>query len=153
MRGLLLPLTASDAQGQTMNEETYATISRAFIKTARWQLIVTALISGVSLLIAGMHAAVSAIAGGASVVIGGLAGFAMLAMTKRISGVTPGIVLMSLLKAEVIKVLVTVVVLLVTFKHYQGLVPLFLILGLTGSALTSGVGLRAMNNESHENNK
>ncbi len=136
-----------------MNEVTYTTISRAIIKAARWQIIVTVLISGVSLLVAGVDAAVSAIAGGASVIVGAFAGFALLAMTRRVSGLTPGLVLMSLLKAETVKVLVIVILLLVIFRYYRELVPLFLILGLAGSALTSGVGLRAMNSNSNEKNE
>ena len=65
----------------------------------------------------------------------------------------PGIILFSLLKAEAIKVLVIALLLLVTFKYYQGLVPLSLIGGLAGSALVSGAGLRAIDNENDENNK
>ncbi len=132
-----------------MNDATNKTISRTLRKSARWQLIVTVLISGVSLLVAGMNAAISAMAGGASVIVGGLA---VLTMVRRIDGLTPGALLMSMLKAEAIKVLVIVILLLATFKYYQGLVPLFLILGLAGSALVSGAGLRAINNENDEHN-
>lgn len=134
-----------------MNDVTYTTISRALRKAARWQIIVTVLISGVSLLVAGVNAAISAIAGGTSVIVGGLAGFAVLTMAQRLNSVTPAFVLMSLLKAEAIKVLVIVILLLVTFKYYRGLVPLFLILGLAGSVLASGAGLRTMNKEDNEN--
>ena len=134
-----------------MNDATYTTTSRALRKAARWQIIVTLLISGVSLLVAGVHAAISAIAGGASVIVGGLAGFAVLTIAQRFNGVTPTFVLMALLKAEAIKVLVIVILLLVTFMYYRGLVPLFLILGLAGSVLISGAGLRAMNNENNVN--
>lgn len=125
-----------------MNDAANKTISRTLIKSARWQIIVTILISGVSLLVAGMNAAISAMAGGASVIVGGLA---VLTIEWRFDGETPGSLLMSMLKAEAIKVLVIVILLLVAFKYYQGLVPLFLILGLAGSALVSGAGLRAMN--------
>lgn len=134
-----------------MNDVTYTTTSRALRKAARWQIIVTVLISGISLLVAGVHAAISAIAGGASVIVGGLAGFAVLTIAQRFNGVTPTFVLMALLKAEAIKVLVIVILLLVTFMYYRGLVPLFLILGLAGSVLVSGAGLGAMNNENNAN--
>ena len=134
-----------------MNDVTYTTTSRALRKAARWQIIVTVLISGVSLLVADAGAAISAMAGGASVIAGGLAGFAVLAVTQRLNSVTPTFILMSLLKAEAIKVLVIVTLLLVIFRYYRGLVPLFLILGLAGSVLASGAGLRAMNNEDNEN--
>ena len=136
-----------------MNDVTYTTTSRALKKAARWQIIVTVLISGVSLLVAGVGAAVSAMAGGASVIVGGLAGLAVLAVAQRLNGATPTFVLMSLLKAEAIKVLVIVTLLLVTFVYYRGLVPLFLILGLAGSVLASGAGLRTMNNKDNENNE
>lgn len=134
-----------------MNDAIYTTTSRALRKAARWQIIVTVLISGVSLLVADVGAALSAMAGGASVIVGGLAGFAVLAVAQRLNGVTPTFVLMSLLKAEAIKVLVIVTLLLVTFMYYRGLVPLFLILGLAGSVLASGAGLRTMNKEDNEN--
>lgn len=134
-----------------MNDAIYTTTSRALRKAARWQIIVTVLISGVSLLVADVSAALSAMAGGASVIVGGLAGFAVLAVAQRLNGVTPTFVLMSLLKAEAIKVLVIVTLLLVTFMYYRGLVPLFLILGLAGSVLASGAGLRTMNKEDNEN--
>lgn len=135
-----------------MNKATNKTISRTLKKTASWQLIVTVLISGVSLPIAGMHAAISAMAGGASVIVGGIAGLTMV-RRLRLNSVTPGALLMSMLKAEATKVLVIVVLLFATFKFYQGLLPLFLIVGLAGSALVSGAGLRAMNNENDENNE
>ena len=140
-----------------MENKTDTTISRAFSKAARWQIIITVLISGFSLLVAGVNAAISSMAGGASVIVGGFAGmiggFAGITMARRLNGLTPGVVLMSLLKAEAIKVLVTVMLLLVIFKYYRGLVPLFLIVGLAGSALASGAGLRAVNNENNENNE
>jgi len=134
-----------------MNKVTNTTISRAFSKAVRWQIIITVLISGVSLLVAGVNAAISAIAGGASVIIGGLAGMlgglVGMTMARRLNGLTPSVVLMAWLKAEAIKVLVIVILLLVIFKYYRGLVPLSLIGGLAGSALASGAGLRAANNE------
>lgn len=140
-----------------MNEVAQITISRAFSKAARWQIIITVLISGISLLVAGMSAAISAVVGGASVIAGGfigmISGLAGLKMARRLNGLTPSVVLMSWLKAEAIKVLVIVMLLLVTFKFYRGLVPVFLILGLAGSALASGAGLRAINNEKNENNE
>lgn len=134
-----------------MNDATYTTTSRALRKAARWQVIVTVLISGISLLVADVSAAISAMAGGASVIAGGFAGFAVLAVAQRLNGVTPAFVLMTLLKAEAIKVLVIVTLLLVIFMYYRGLVPLFLILGLAGSVLASGAGLGTMNKEDNEN--
>ncbi|OFZ69116.1 MAG: hypothetical protein A2V79_10465 [Betaproteobacteria bacterium RBG_16_56_24] len=130
-----------------MDKVTNTKISRAFSKAARWQIFITVLISGISLSVAGMNAAISAIAGGGAVIVGGFAG---MMMARRPNGGTPGAILFSLLKAEAIKVIVIAMLLLVTFKYYRGLVSLPLIGGLAGSALTSGAGLRAVNNENDE---
>lgn len=128
-------------------KETSTMVSRSFSKMAYWQVVITAIISGVSLLVAGVNAAISALAGGACVVVGSYVG---MLLAQGQNGGTPGVVLITLLKAELVKVLVIAVLLLVIFKYYHGLVPLFLIGGLAGSALASGAGLRAMNNERNE---
>jgi ATP synthase protein I len=127
-----------------MDKVTNTNISRAFSKAVRWQIIITVLISGVSLLVAGVFAAISALMGGATVIIGGYAALLM-ALRPNSGGATSA--LLTLLKAEAIKVLVIAFLLLVTFKYYRELLPLFLIGGLAGSALASGAGLRAVNNE------
>jgi ATP synthase protein I len=126
-----------------MDNATNTTISRAYSDAARWQIIITVLISGVSLLLAGVNAAISAFAGGASVIVGGYAGV-LIAQSPK--GSAAGTVLITLLKAELVKILVIALLLLITFKYYQGLVPLALIGGLAGSALASGAGLRTVNN-------
>ena len=137
-----------------MDKVTSKKISRAFSKAARWQIIITVLISSVSLLVAGLNAAISAFAGSASVIVGGFAGtiggFSGMMMARRPNSGTPGAVLISALKAEAIKVSVIVLLLLLIFKYYRGLVPLYLIGGLAGSALASGAGLLAENNENDE---
>lgn len=130
-----------------MYKETSTRISRSFSKAVYWQVVITAIISGVSLLVAGVNAAISALAGGACVVVGSYAG---MLLAQRPNAGTPGAVLIALLKAELAKVLVIAMLLLIIFKYYQGLVPLSLIGGLAGSALASGAGLRAMNNERKE---
>jgi ATP synthase protein I len=127
-----------------MEKVSDTTISRAFSKAARWQIIITVLITGVSLLVAGVNAALSAFAGGASAIVGGYAG---MLIAQSPSGSAAGTVLITLLKAEVVKILMIAILLLITFKYYQGLVPLALIGGLAGSALASGAGLRTVNNE------
>ena len=127
-----------------MDKVTNTKISRAFSKAARWQIIMTVLISGVSLLAAGMNAAISAIAGGGAVIVGGFAG---MMMARRPNGGTPGGILFSLLKAEVIRVLVIAMLLLVAFRYYRGLVSWSLIGGLAGAVLVSGAGLLAVNNK------
>jgi ATP synthase protein I len=127
-----------------MDKVTNANISRAFSKAARWQFTITVIISCVSLLFSGINAAISAFAGGASVLVGGYAG---LMMARRPSIAAPSAILITLLKAEAVKLLIIALLLLAIFKYYQGLVPLSLIGGLAGSALASGAGLRAVNNK------
>lgn len=77
-------------------------------------------------------------------------GYAGLMMARRPSIAAPSAILITLLKAEAVKLLIIAMLLLVIFKYYQGLVPLSLIGGLAGSALASGAGLRAVNNEKDE---
>lgn len=129
-----------------MNDSTNITISRAVHKAARWQLIATALVALALLAFAGVHAALSALLGGASVIAGCYAGVAVAANSRNTN---PGALLITLLKAEAIKIVVIVLLLLVIYRYYTGLVPLALIGGLASAALISGAGLRAVN----ENNK
>ena len=85
MRGLFLwPLPNLVAfKGTMMDKVTNTTISRAFSKAARWQIIITVLITGVSLLVAGVNAAISAFAGGSSVIAGGYAGMLIAQVQRR----------------------------------------------------------------------
>ena len=130
-----------------MDEAANKNISRAVSKAARWQIIVTVVVSVASLLLAGLNAALSAIAGGASVIVGSYAG---VLATRGRAGTSPGGVLITLLKAEAIKVLVTAALLLLAFKLYRGMVPLSLIGGLAAAALVSGMGLQAVNDENNK---
>lgn len=130
-----------------MTSENNKNISRAFSKAANWQIIITSLIAACSLLIGGASSALSALLGGGAVVVGAYVG---MRFAKKSYDSSAGMVLITLLKAEAIKVLVIALLLLATFKFYQGLVPLALIGGLAGSALASGAGLQTMNNENNE---
>ena len=118
--------------------------SRAFGKAAKWQIIITAGLTLGFLPIAGVHAALSALAGGVSVILGAFVAMKMVAANRSVEA---GGVLITLLKAEAIKIAVVTVFLFFVFKFYQGLVPLSLIGGLAGSALASGAGLRSVDNE------
>jgi ATP synthase protein I len=129
-----------------MGSETKNNISRAFSKAAKWQFIITLLVAGCSLALGGHQAAFSALAGGSIVIVGA---YAAMIMMRRSNGETPSSVLISLLKAEAIKVMVIVMLLFMTFKYFQGLVPLSLIGGLASSALASGAGLRATYNKTN----
>ena len=124
-------------------DETKITIKQAFNKAARWQLIATLTVGVASLLFISVNAAISAIFGGMSAVIGGYMG---VLMTRRRVDQSPGGMLIALLKAEATKVMVICVLLLATFKLYDGLVPLALIGGLAVSVLVSGAGLGAVGN-------
>lgn len=120
------------------------TISRAFGKAARWQIMVTIGIALLSMLIAGTHAAISALGGGVAVILGGVAA-AALARNKQPS--TAGAALLLVLKGEAVKIAVIALVLLAIFKLYGSLVPLALIGGLAGAALISGAALRHLDQE------
>lgn len=120
-------------------------ISQAFGKAARWQLIATVVAALIALVLAGRHGAVSALGGGAAVMLGSYAG----AMLARHPGGTPGAVLLTLLKAEAVKIMVIALLLLAIFKLYAGLIPLALIGGLACAALISGAALRALDIENN----
>jgi len=125
-------------------EDTKTIISRAFKSAARWQIITTILLAATAWVLVGMHAAVSVIVGGASVLMGG---YIAVATIRSRSNPAPGMILIALLKAEVVRIAVIALLLLATFKFYMGLVPLALIGGLTAAVLISGAGLRTLGNE------
>lgn len=127
-----------------MKEDTRITISRAFRSAARWQIIMTVFLASAVWLLVGVHAAASALLGGASVLAGGYAG---VVTVRRHGNSTPSMVLVTLLKAEVVRVTVITLLLLAAFKLYKGLVPLALIGGLTVAVLISGAVLRTQGNE------
>ncbi len=126
-----------------MNDSTNTTISHAYSKAVRWQVIATALVAIASFAFAGVHAALSAVLGGVAVIVGSYAG---VAVTAKSRGTDPSGLLITLLKAEAIKIIVIVLLLLAIYKFYAGLVPLALIVGLAGAALIAGAGLRNINN-------
>lgn len=103
---------------------------------AKWQLLATSVVALLAFFLAGTHAAVSALAGGMSAVIGGFFG-ALIAKTgdKKHEA---GAILIAMLKAEAVKIIVIALLLFLTFKLYQQLVPIALILGLAASAILSG---------------
>jgi ATP synthase protein I len=101
------------------------------------QLIVTLAIILASCLLGGIRAGLSAMAGGGAVIIGSLAAFWVVREKQQDSGS----VIVTLLKAEAIKILVIFMTLLLVFRVYTGLVPLALICGLGAAALLSGAAL------------
>lgn len=124
-------------------DETKITINEAFKKAARWQIIVTLFFCVVYLLFSSVNAAISSFLGGITALIGGYVG---VMMTRKRVDQSAGSVLIALLKAELTKIVVISLLLLVIFKLYNGLVPLALIGGLAASVLVSGAGLGAVGN-------
>jgi ATP synthase protein I len=117
-----------------MTENTTAII---FGKMLRLQLIATAAVTIVALLISGSHAGISAALGGLAVIIGAFVAAKIAQRNKKDATA----VLINLLKAEAVKVLVIFVLLLITFKVYKQLVPFALIAGLAAAALLSGAAM------------
>jgi ATP synthase protein I len=120
-----------------------APLYKAFAKAARWQAIVILLLAGAALVLAGVHVSLSVIGGGVAVILGGFAGMAL----ARKQAATAGSALLTLLKAEAVKIVVIALILLAIFKFYEQLVPLALIGGLACAALISGAALRTLDQE------
>jgi ATP synthase protein I len=110
----------------------------------KWQLLATILVTSIAYIcaesigtVSGEYAAISALAGGMSAVLGGLAG-AMIARSGDKKN-NAGAILITMLKAEAVKIFVIALLLFLTFKLYnEHLVPIALILGLASSAILSG---------------
>ena len=113
------------------------TTAAVFSKMLRLQLIATAVVAIASLAITGLHAGLSAALGGATVIIGAFVGSKIAQRNNQDATA----VLVNLLKAEAVKVLVIVVLLLIVFKFYKQLLPFALIVGLAAAALVSGAAM------------
>ena len=113
-----------------------------FSKMLRLQLIATAVIAVVSLVILGLHAGISALLGGLAVIIGAFVAAKIAQRNKQDATA----VLINLLKAEAVKVIVIFVLLLIVFKVYKQLVPFALIAGLAAAALVSGAAMSKLDN-------
>ena len=118
------------------------TTANIFSKMLRLQLIATAAIAVISLIISGFHAGVSAVLGGLAVLIGALVASKIAQKSKKEATAA----LINLLKAEAVKILVIFVLLFATFKVYKQLVPFALIAGLAAAALVSGAAMRKLEN-------
>lgn len=103
------------------------------------QLVATLAVATIALLLAGFHAGISAMLGGASVLLGACAAAAVAKRGADKEDATA--ILLNLLKAEAVKILVIIVVLVIIFKVYMQLVPFALIAGLAAAALFSGAAL------------
>ena len=114
-----------------------------FSKMLKIQVIATAAVSVVALVLSGLHGALSAVLGGASVVVGAYAASMIARRSKNNNEASA--VLINLLKAEAVKILVIIVLLFITFAVYKQLVPFALIAGLAAAALFSGAALSKLN--------
>ncbi len=121
----------------TQNSSLVTSTAAVFSKMLRLQLIATAIVVIVSLLISGMHAGLSALLGGLAVIIGAFFGSKIAQRNNK----NATAVLMNLLKAEAVKVILIFVLLLIVFKVYKQLVPFALIVGLAAAALVSGAAM------------
>lgn len=119
------------------NKVLVETTASIFSKMLRLQIIATALVAIVALVISGLNAGLSALAGGVAVIIGAF--FAAKIAQRNKKDATA--VLINLLKAEAVKVLVIIVLLFITFKIFKQLVPFALIVGLAAAALVSGAAM------------
>lgn len=103
------------------------------------QLIATLAVAVVMFLFFGLHAAISAVLGGTSVLVG--AYLASVVAQRGVGNTDATAILVNLLKAEAVKILVIIVLLVVIFSFYKQLVPFALIAGLAAAAIFSGAAL------------
>lgn len=105
----------------------------------RWQWVSTLTVACVAFLLVGLHASVSVVLGGASVIVG--AYVASKVAAKGAHQAEASAVLITMLKAEAIKIGLIALILFVVFKNYAQLVHMALIAGLATAALFSGAAL------------
>lgn len=113
--------------------------SDVFSKMLKIQLVATLAVAIVIFFISGLNASVSAMLGGASVLVG--ATMAAIIAKRSANTEDASAILVNLLKAEAVKILVIIVLLVIIFKVYKQLVPFALIAGLAAAALFSGAAL------------
>lgn len=113
----------------------------AFSGMLRSQLIATVSVAIIAYVISGIHASLSAVAGGGSVILAAFIA-SKVAVSKRKDAAS---VLGSMLKAELIKIMLIILFLYITIKGYKELVPLALIIGLAAAAIISGAAMGKRN--------
>lgn len=118
-----------------MNDKNSGLSARnVFSNMLRSQLLATLAVTLIAYIISGMHAGFSALAGGLSVVLSAFIA-SKVAVSRRKDAAS---VLGSMLKAELIKIMLIILFLFITIKVYKDLVPLALIVGLAAAAIISG---------------
>ncbi len=114
-----------------------------FSKMLKIQCIATLAVSVVAFFLSGINAGLSAALGGASVIVGAYVASKVANRGKDKND--PSAILINLLKAEAVKILVIIALLLITFVVFKQLVPFALIAGLAAAALFSGAALSKLN--------
>jgi ATP synthase protein I len=113
--------------------------SDVFSKMLKIQLIATLAVAVVMFLFFGLHAAISTVLGGVSVLVGA---YLASLVARRAEGLADAsAILVNLLKAEAIKIIVIIAILMIVFVFYKQLVPFALIAGLAAAAIFSGAAL------------
>ena len=113
--------------------------SDVFSKMRKIQLVVTLIVAVIAMVVSGLNASISAMLGGACVLVG--AGAAAMIAKRSANTEDASSILVNLLKAEAVKILVIIVLLVIIFKVYKQLVPFALIAGLAAAAIFSGAAL------------
>jgi len=117
------------------DEKTGLAAESTFGGMLRSQLIATVTVAVIAFFVSGVNGSVSAVAGGLSVVLAAFVA-SRVAISKRKDAAS---VLGSMLKAELIKIVLIVLFLYLTIKGLkQDLVPWALIVGLAAAAIISG---------------
>lgn len=111
----------------------------------RTQVIATLIIMLLAFGWSGLHAGISALLGGASVIFA--AYVALKIAEKSNQKKDASAILINLLKAEAVKILLIVILLLIVFNVYAQLVPIALVAGLAASALFSGAAITKLDDE------
>lgn len=117
--------------------------SDVFSKMLKIQVIATLAVAVIMFLFFNVHGLISATFGGASVVLG--AYVASLVAKRSVNKTDASAILINLLKAEAVKILMIIVLLVIVFSFYKQLVPFALIAGLAAAALFSGAALSKLN--------
>lgn len=125
-----------------MNDKnTGLSADNVFSRMLRSQVLATVAVAIIAYVISGKHASLSAIAGGLSVALAAFIA-SKVAMSKKKDATS---VLGSMLKAELIKIILIVLFLYLTISGYKALVPWALIVGLAAAAIISGAAISKQN--------
>lgn len=125
------------------DKETGLTAENTFGGMLRSQLLATVVVAIIAFVISGINASLSAVAGGLSVILAAFIA-SKVAISKRKDAAS---VLGSMLKAELIKIMLIILFLYGSIKGLdEKLVPWALVIGLAAAAIISGATLSKRSN-------